>query len=54
MADSIKTENLNLWYGENQALKKYKCRNIRKADYSTYRTFRLRQINLSENAQPYE
>ncbi len=30
MANMIKTENLNLWYGENQAFKKYKYRNFRK------------------------
>jgi phosphate transport system ATP-binding protein len=43
MSAAIETKNLNLWYGDHQALHRRQSGNPRPADHRPHRTLRLRK-----------
>lgn len=54
MSTIISVKDLNLWYTNTQALKKHQHRNTAKFHHGSDWALRLRKINISQNAEPYE
>ena len=54
MNDIITVKDLQLWYGQTKALKGVSMNIPEKEHYSPHRPLRLRQINVSQDARPYE
>ena len=54
MAEKFKISNLDLYYGDFHALKKYQYVDRIERDYSIYRTERLRKIHLFEEFKQNE
>ena len=52
--DKFTIENLDLYYGDFQALKEYQSEYTGQRNHRIHRSVRLRQIHTSENAQPHE
>ena len=54
MSNIITVKDLCLWYGNHQGAQRYQHRHSRKEHHRADRPLRLRQIHLSENAEPHE
>ena len=50
----ISTQNLNLYYGENHALKNINLDLYENKDHCIYRTIRMWKIYVFKNIKPYE